>query len=282
MKDGRLGKSEGCRSSKVSLFYDSPQSVKEAPMSHDEPYCYTSLELPADLQNALDGVGYLAHATAARVGTIESATIQNGVSDFLVKTRSEIKAYVAKHLPEIIAGRRGRPVKVGGNYFPSAHDAVLHYAWSPGSLRNPDKLLAECKAESIRAAAVRKLKGSSKKRDYPSNVPTDSGSQTNPSSVSPRPAMRQDGEEEGNKIWLDGKLYTMADGLRKLLAFLLQNNGATEEQVMHHCGFNGKSHLHKRLSDLRVWLGNKLRRAPRSLRIKTEYGRISHGWFSRQ
>jgi hypothetical protein len=124
-------------------------------MSFEEPYCLTSVRLPADLQNALDGVALLANATAARVAHIESETLRNGLLNFLSKNRWEIREDVGKVLPEIIAARRGRPVKVDGCYYPCAHDAVLLYAWHPGKLRNPDKLVAECKAESVLAAAAR-------------------------------------------------------------------------------------------------------------------------------
>jgi hypothetical protein len=63
-----------------------------------------------------------------------------------------------------------------------------------------------------------------------------------------------------------------------MLSFLLAHPGASESDVIHHCGFTNPSHLHKRLKDLRDWLEIVLKKSGWRLRIKTEETRISCEW----
>src|SRR5262249_9173625 len=79
---------------------------------------------------------------------------------------------------------------------------------------------------------------------------------------------RPDGTIEDGRIWLRGKSYRLTPGLRDLLSYLLANPGVSESAVMEHCGFNGASHLHKRLKDLRNRLQKDLKKSDWRLHIK--------------
>ena len=90
-----------------------------------------------------------------------------------------------------------------------------------------------------------------------------------------------DGTIRDNRIYLDGKPYALTQGLRGLLAYLMENNGATLSKTCKHCGYTDESHLHKRLNDLRNRLSNELKSSERTLRIHTEKGRIYCDWKDR-
>jgi hypothetical protein len=87
-----------------------------------------------------------------------------------------------------------------------------------------------------------------------------------------------DGTILDSHIWLKGKAYRLTPRLRDLAAYLLANNGATQDAVIRHCGFSGASHLHKRLKNLRDQLAKDLKQSGWRLHIKTVEARVYCEW----
>jgi hypothetical protein len=94
--------------------------------------------------------------------------------------------------------------------------------------------------------------------------------------------VQPDGTIKDSRIWLDGAPYRLTPGLQPLLSYLLHNPGCSEDAVIRHCAYSSSSHLHKRLKDLRDALKKDLKKARRTLHIKTEGTCIFCEWKERK
>jgi hypothetical protein len=83
-----------------------------------------------------------------------------------------------------------------------------------------------------------------------------------------------DGTLDGGFIWIKGKTLRLTTDLRILLSYLLKHPGAAEDDVIHHCGYSGPSHLHKRLADLRRKLKVEQKEIGIQVTIKTKKTRL--------
>jgi hypothetical protein len=81
---------------------------------------------------------------------------------------------------------------------------------------------------------------------------------------------KPDGTIDYGHIWLRGHRYRLTPGLRQLLHYLLEHQGAPEDDVIHHFGISSAPHLHKRLKDLRDKLTQELSQSGWQLHIKTQ------------
>jgi len=84
-----------------------------------------------------------------------------------------------------------------------------------------------------------------------------------------------------NRICLNGRPYKLTYALRDLLAFLLEHEGSTIENVINHFGFTDESHLHKRLNDLRNRLSKEMKDSSKVLSISSSDRRIYCQWTDR-
>jgi hypothetical protein len=100
----------------------------------------------------------------------------------------------------------------------------------------------------------------------------DATDQQQESAPPPEPAA---GEIRDGRVYVDGTGLRLTPQLRKLLSYLLRNNGIAWEAVARHMGYDGRPHLESRLSHLRNRIAKEGRRQGLRVSIQTAEGLVT-------